>query len=142
MERGTASDVGLAKRVWVSAVRVTDFKRALEFYRDLLGFPVQLDAREFNWMEVGPEEPLCKIGLSVQEWEKGEGGITRTGIVLEVDDMDAFATRLKEGGVRFTDEPTEQPWGGVTANFLDPDGNELQAVYDPGHYEQGLADSN
>lgn len=135
MERSTEKDIGLAKRVWVSSVRVTDFDRALEFYRDILGFPVQLDAREFNWIEVGPEEPLCKIGLSVQEWDKGKGGITRTGIILEVGDMDAFAARLKEHGVRFTDEPEVQPWGGILANFLDLDGNELQAVYDPRHYE-------
>ncbi len=137
MERGTVKDKGLAKRVWVSSVRVTDFDRALEFYSDVLGFPVQLEARKFNWMEVGPEEPLCKIGLSVQEREKGEGGITRTGIVLEVGDMDAFAARLKRHGVRFTHEPEVQPWGGILANFLDPDGNELQAVYDPHHYDSG-----
>ncbi len=135
MKEGSEKEKGLAKRVWVSAIRVTDFDRALEFYRDILGFPVQLEARDFNWIEVGPEEPLCKIGMSVHEWEPGEGGVTRTGIVLEVEDMDAFASRLKEHGITFTDEPEAQPWGGIVANFLDPDRNELQAVYHPAHYE-------
>ncbi len=125
----------LATRVWVASVRVTDLDRALEFYRDTLGFPVQLEAREFGWVEVGPEEPLCKIGLSLQEDPRpSEGDVTPTGIVLEVENMDAFAARLKEHGVRFTDEPEEQPWGGILTNFLDPDGNRLQAVYDPRHY--------
>lgn len=130
-------EMGLARRVWVAAVRVSDFDRAVEFYRDLLGFPIQLDARHFNWMELGPEEPLCKIGLSVAEdlGPVGKNG-RRTGIVLEVEDMEAFAARLREHGVRFTHRPERQPWGGVTANFLDPDGNNLQAVYDPGHYER------
>jgi hypothetical protein len=26
------------------------------------------------------------------------------------------------------------PWGGIVANFLDPDKNELQVVQDPEHY--------
>lgn len=126
---------GHAKRVWVAAVRVSNFDRAVEFYRDVLGFPIQLDGREFNWMELGPDEPLCKIGLSLQEdlTPPGEKG-RRTGIVLEVEDMESFAARLRDRDVRFTHGPEKQPWGGVTANFLDPDGNNLQAVYDPDHY--------
>ncbi|MFQ5552366.1 MAG: VOC family protein [Thermoplasmata archaeon] len=122
----------MATRVWVSSVSVSNFDRALGFYRDVLGFPVQLEARNFGWMEVGPEEPLCKIGLSLSEEPKE--GVTPTGIVLEVEDMDAFAARLRANDVQFTQEPTVQPWGGVVADFLDPDGNEIEAVYDPDHY--------
>lgn len=125
----------VATRVWVASVSVSDFDRALAFYRDALGFPVQLEARNFGWMEVGPEEPLCKIGLSLSEDPKEL--VTRTGIVLEVEDMDAFAERLRAHNVKFTQEPTKQPWGGVVADFLDPDGNEIEAVYDPDHYGRG-----
>lgn len=125
---------GTAKRVWLSALTVTDFDRAQRFYRDVLGFPVALEAREFGWMEFGPEEPLAKIGLGLTKDKKGE--VTETGLVLEVEDMDAFARRLKAAGVRFTTEPTKQPWGGTIANFLDPDGNEIQAVHDPEHYRR------
>lgn len=132
---------GLAKRVWVAAVRVMDFDRAVAFYRDILGFPVQLEAREFSWMELGPEEPLCKIGLSLQDAGPAAGEVTRTGIALEVEDMDAFAERLRSHEVRITDEPEKQPWGGVVMNFLDPDGNQLQAVYDPGHYDQRVPEA-
>jgi uncharacterized glyoxalase superfamily protein PhnB len=32
---------------------------------------------------------------------------------------------LKQKGVKFTQEPTAQPWGGVEARFTDPDGNEF-----------------
>lgn len=125
----------VATRVWVSSVSVSDFDRALAFYRDALGFPVQLEARNFGWMEVGPDEPLCKIGLSLSEDPKEV--VTRRGIVLEVEDMDAFAERLRAHNVKFTREPTKQPWGGVVADFLDPDGNEIEAVYDPDHYARG-----
>ena len=109
MKKGEAKGKDVATRVWVSSVSVSDFDRALEFYRDALGFPVQLEARNFGWMEVGPEEPLCKIGLSLSEESKD--GITPTGIVLEVEDMDAFAKRLRAHNVKFTREPVERPWG-------------------------------
>lgn len=126
---------GRATRVWVAAIRVSSFDRALTFYRDVLGFPVQLEARKFNWIEVGPEEPLCKIGMAEDPERAADGTVTRTGIVLEVAEMDSFAARLRAQDVRITDEPEKQPWGGVMMNFLDPDGNQLQAVYDPGHYD-------
>ncbi len=126
---------GKATRVWVSAVRVSDLDRSLRFYRDLLGFPVRLEARRFGWMEVGPEEPLGKIGLAlVPNGLPQPDAPVRTGIILEVDDMDAFAARLRAAGVRFTHEPTRQPWGGLQANFMDPDANEIEAVHDPSHY--------
>ncbi len=133
MKEGEAKGKDVATRVWVSSVSVSNFDRALEFYRDALGFPVRLEARNFGWMEVGPEEPLCKIGLSLSEEPKE--GITPTGIVLEVEDMGAFAERLRAHGVKFTREPVERPWGGVVADFLDPDGNEIEAVYHPDHYD-------
>lgn len=126
---------GRATRVWVSAVPVTDFDRALGFYRDLLGFPVQLDARSANWIEVGPDEPLAKIGLYVRERPAGTESVPTSGVVLDVDDMDAFARKLKTHGVKFTREPTKALWGGIVADFLDPDGNEIEAVDHPGHYD-------
>lgn len=126
-----------AKRVWVVTIRVSDFDRSVEFYRDVLGFPVQLDGRQFEWMEVGPDEPLCKIGFALDPERAGKKERTPTGIVLEVEDMDAFAARLRAANVEFVTEPTEMEWGGMLANFLDPDGNILQAVYDPRHYEPG-----
>ncbi len=135
-----AEDKGKATRVWVTVVPVSDFEKALAFYRDLLGLPVRLDARSFDWMEVGPDEPLTKIGLSLRKDLGKDGAEARwTGIVLEADDFDAFCRRLKDHGVRFTTEPMMAPWGGRLADFLDPDGNQLQVVHDPGHYAAGRA---
>ena len=54
---------GRITRLWLTMIRVSDITRALNFYNDILGLPIALEARKFNHAEVGPKEPLAKIGL-------------------------------------------------------------------------------
>lgn len=126
----------VVKRVWVVSIPVSHFEKSLTFYRDLLGMKVQLDGRMFNWMELGPEEPLCKIGL--YEWKEGLGRPypTSTGITLDTDDIQEMYKRLNIAGTRFTNPPKKLEWGGWSADFLDPDGNSLNVVQDPDHYKR------
>lgn len=56
---------GRITRLWLTMIRVSDVDRALQFYNEILGLPIALDARGFNHLEVGPDEPLAKIGLHV-----------------------------------------------------------------------------
>ena len=125
---------GQITRIWLSTIQVSDFERALAFYHELLGLPIALDGRPFNHMEVGPHEPLAKIGLELTG--KRAKRKRRTGIVFDTDDIYALYERLNREGVIFTRKPTKMPWGGVIANFLDPDKNELQVVQDPEHYDR------
>jgi predicted enzyme related to lactoylglutathione lyase len=115
-------------------IKVSDLDRALKFYNEVLGLPTVLDVRKFNHAEIGPAEPLAKIGL----YATGKKALKkkRTGIVFETDDIYALYERLKKHGVIFTLKPTETPWGGIVADFLDPDKNELEVVQDPNHYER------
>ena len=126
--------VGRITRVWLAMVQVSDMDRALKFYNEVLGLKVALDARRFNHMELGPDEPLAKIGLHATGTQPSEK--RRSGKVLDTDDIFALHRRLKEHGVVFTLEPTRMPWGGIVADFLDPDRNELEVVQDPDHYRR------
>lgn len=125
---------GVATRVWAVGIPVSSFDRALAFYRDLLGFKIQVDARFFNWMELGPEEPLAKIGLfETREDYQRKPGIS-TGIILDTDDIHEFHRRLSTKGVKFILPPEKQVWGGMQADFEDFDGNKLEVVQDSEHY--------
>ena len=115
-------------------IKVSDLDRAVTFYHETLGLPIALDGRAFNHMEVGPHEPLAKIGI--ESTGKLSKRRRRTGIVFDTDDIDALYERLKKKGVPFTLKPTKMHRGGKTANFLDPDKNEFQVVQDPEHYKQ------
>jgi predicted enzyme related to lactoylglutathione lyase len=123
---------GRITRVWLAMIPVSDLNRAMKFYNETLGLRIALDARAFSHVEVGPDEPLAKIGLSATGQQSSEK--RRSGIVLDTDDIFALHRRLKERGVVFTLEPTKMPWGGIVADFLDPDNNELEVVQDPDHY--------
>jgi predicted enzyme related to lactoylglutathione lyase len=115
-------------------IPVANMEEAVNFYTKILELRLALDARVFNHVEVGPHEPLAKIGI----YETGKKAKRKrnTGIVLDTDDIYALYERLSKLGVRFTTKPTKMPWGGVVANFLDIDNNELQVVQDPEHYNR------
>ena len=127
---------GKITRIWLSTIRVSDLGRALEFYHEILGLPMALDGRAFNHIEVSPHEPLAKIGI--ESTGKQPKRKKRTGIVLDTDDIYALYEKLRKQGARvvITLKPTKTPWGGIVANFLDPDKNELQVVQDPEHYSR------
>ncbi|MCW3980315.1 MAG: VOC family protein [Candidatus Bathyarchaeota archaeon] len=125
---------GKITRLWLTMIHVSNMDKAVKFYTKTLALPVVLDARIFNHVEVGPDEPLAKIGLHAtgKKYKKKR----RTGIVFETDDIYALYERLKVAGVRFTLKPTKMPWGGIVADFLDPDKNELEVVQDLEHYRR------
>lgn len=116
-------------------IKVSDLERALTFYNAILGLLLAFDSRAFNHIEVGPDEPLAKI--SIDSTGKQSKRIRITGIVFDTDDIYLLYKRLKKEGVTFTLNPTKMPWGGIIANFLDPDKNKLQVVQDPEHYKRG-----
>lgn len=127
---------GKVTRLWLTMIRVSDLDKAIQFYHGKLGLPIALEARKFNHAELGPDEPLAKIGLHATNKKTSSLRKKRTGIVFETDDIDALYKRLSTEGVRFTLRPTKMPWGGTVADFLDPDGNELEVVQDSKHYKR------
>ena len=128
----------LVKRVWIISIPISSFEKSLAFYRDQLGMKVRLDGRMFNWMELGPEEPLCKIGL--YEWKEGipRKYPVHTGITLDASDVQELYNRLKAKGTKFINPPKHEEWGGWSAEFTDPDGNFLSVVQDPDHYKRSM----
>ncbi|MHA2210139.1 MAG: VOC family protein [Candidatus Thorarchaeota archaeon] len=126
-------------RLWLAMIEVSNLDKAIEFYHNILGLPIALDARLFNHVEVGPREPLAKLGLHASK-DRGNDR-KRTGVVFDTDNIYELCSRLKQQGVVFTQEPNKMPWGSISASFLDPDNNELEVVQDPEHYTRKYSDS-
>jgi len=91
---------------------VSDLKKAVSFYENILGLKKMKEWSNIVFFDVGG----VQFGLAPGE---------RIGIHLLVDDMDKTYQRLKEKEVKFVSEPKDLPWGERTATFVDPDGNVL-----------------
>jgi lactoylglutathione lyase len=124
---GERNDGGaMIKNIHVTGVSVSDQDRALDFYTNKIGFETRADIAvgDYRWIEVVP--PGAETALVL---EPGQGKVgTFTSVVFATDDMQATYDELRSRGVRFTEEPSKQPWGGIQAQFVDPDGNTFVLV--------------
>lgn len=111
-------------RVKLMGVCVRDQEKALDFYTNKLGFEVRADepmGPGARWLEVAP--PGAETGLALWTPPGLEDRVgTFSQIVFKCDDVRATYEELRSRGVKFTQEPTDQP-GGVMAQFVDPEGN-------------------
>lgn len=117
------------------AVAVTDRDRAIRFYHEGLGLEVRARDDETGYVELSLGRGTAALSLVVPRPEWGEPYFseararvgTRTGIVFQTDSVPALGLRLRHLGARVTQTPQEDPWGGRTLRFTDPDGNEFLA---------------
>lgn len=114
-------------------IYVTDQDRALAFYRDALGFEVLQDVpmgdmgppghEDKRWIQVAPKgAETAFILYTPPGMEERVGGFSN--VVWDTDDIHATVAALKDAGVEFTAEVSDQGWG-LWAQFRDPDGNEF-----------------
>lgn len=120
----------MLNRIQVTTVFVKDQDKAIDFYTNKLGLTLKMDTDMggFRWVEVVPEGAETSITLVLPfpgMPPEAVGG--DTGMIFDTSDIAATHKTLSEKGVKFTQEPQEQPWG-KHANFSDPDGNEFMLV--------------
>jgi predicted enzyme related to lactoylglutathione lyase len=111
-------------RLSYANVFVTDLERAIDFYQNTLGLPLQFHDERFGFASFAPGG--LRLGLARVEAGAAESQSLvgrHTGLGLGVRDLNATYQRLKARGVRFTMAPSKQPWGGFMAMLADPDGN-------------------
>ncbi|MBZ0293941.1 MAG: VOC family protein [Anaerolineae bacterium] len=115
----------MLNRIQVTTVFVRDQDKALDFYTNTLGLKLKVDmpmGENFRWVEVAPENGETSITLS-QPFPGMEINRGSTGMIFDTNDIQKLHADLSAKGVNFTQEPTPQPWGGIQAQFSDPDGN-------------------
>ena len=107
--------------VWLP---VSDMDRAVAFYGGTLG--LEVEEHDGDWSEVTVDG--VRIGLNASESPSGDGGAL---IAFGTDgSLEDEVARLKDGGVEFSGEISDHPWGRIVP-FKDPDGNDLQLYAPP-----------
>jgi lactoylglutathione lyase len=110
-------------------VCVSDQSRAVEFYTKVLGFDLVEDepmGPTVRWIEVAPPGAQTHIALFTPPGHEDRIG-TFAQVIFKCDDIHRTFEELKNRGVVFTAEPTDQP-GGVMAQFTDQDGNKFVLI--------------
>lgn len=100
---------------------VTDMKRAVAFYSDVLGLKPGTQSPYWSDFHVGQH----RIGLHPFAPEPTPKGGWRLGLLA--DDLKALRQRLEAAGATILDDYHETPQG-VVLTFADPDGNPIQAL--------------
>lgn len=108
-------------RVSYAIVFVSDMKRSIAFYRDVIGLPLKFDSPE--WSEFATDGATVALHRSEQPAAPDDSelppGRCRPG--LSVRDLDAFHARMVEHNVICTQQPKDL-FGARIAQYLDPDG--------------------
>jgi lactoylglutathione lyase len=127
----------MMSKVGYSRIVVSDLKRSVEFYRDVLGVPLKFEAE--NWAEfatLGTRLALKAgappVAAIPEKSADGQPIAGRVGIAFEVKNLDQVYRDLSAKGVQFTQPPTDEGSGGRMATLLDPDGLEI-ALGEPHH---------
>jgi catechol 2,3-dioxygenase len=126
------------------ALRVRDLNRAVEFYRDVVGLSlrsrhgdtvaflgIRKDASHeialFALASEAPGPESNRVGMYHMAWE-----------MASFEDLQAFHERLLSHHVNITGYSDRQ----CNVMFLDPDGNELEALWEPSAEEQSRLESS
>ncbi|MCB1663966.1 MAG: lactoylglutathione lyase [Pseudomonadales bacterium] len=123
-------------RIMHTMLRVTDLKRSVDFYINILGM------REIRRME-NPEYKYTLVFVGYDEFDEGtlieltynwdvdkyDHGTAYGHICLEVDDIYQFCDRVKQQGGVVTREPGPIKGGTTQLAFIkDPDGYAIELI--------------
>ena len=106
----------------IISVPVADQQRAMQFYRDVLGFDLLREepmGPGAKWIQLAPKGCATTIALVTWFDAMRPGGLQ--GVMLNVTDIDRDHKELSARGLKLT-KIQQQPWGRY-AMFSDPDGN-------------------
>jgi catechol-2,3-dioxygenase len=115
------------------ALRVRNLDRAVAFYRDVVGLPLRSQhGSAVAFLGIRPdashEVALFSVGDDAAGPEPDRVGMYHMAWEMpSFEDLQAFHDRLKASGATITGYSDRQ----CNVMFLDPDGNENEAIWEP-----------
>lgn len=106
---------------------VEDWPIAVEFYRDVLGFPVEqlFETEQFASFNLAGAKLVVYSGGVSSDRPKG---LDRNAFIpnLECENIDATVSEMESRGVPFIASVSDNGEGYKTATLVDPEGNRIQ----------------
>lgn len=132
----TAPAPGVPTQLGHIALRVRDVDRAVQFYTDVLGLKLKGQGRGVAFLGIRPDASHEVALFPLPEGAEGPDP-QRVGMYHMAWEMASFAEleqlhqRLQAHGARIVGYADSQ----CNVMFLDPDGNELEAIWEPSREE-------
>ena len=136
MTTSADTPAGVPTQLGHIALRVRELERSVRFYRDALGLKLRSQqetvaflgiredaSHEVALFQLSPDAPgpeADRVGMYHMAWE-----------MASFEDLQRLHARLKAHDVRISGYSPRQ----MNVMFLDPDGNELEAIWEPPHDE-------
>lgn len=127
-------------RITLITLGVDDLPRAVDFYRDVVGWQpasvVDDDVAFFDldgfilalWLR---RSLAADIGADAAERGRFEA-VALAYNARSHEEVDAIFASLRERGARIAKPPVETDWGGYSGYFVDPDGHHWEVAWNPG----------
>jgi glyoxylase I family protein len=127
-----------ARGVHHMALICSDVERTIQFYQELLGFPLVelMENRDYKgsthlFFDIGNENLLAFFdfpGLGLQPGVESLGSVQHIAISTTAENLERTKSRLEERGI-----PYLGPDRGVTTSiyFKDPDGIQIELIAEP-----------
>lgn len=118
------------KMIWIS---VKDFKKTIQFYRDVLGLKVVEINEEWGWAELeGHDGEGTRLGIGQHDANSQHESPISPGqnavICLDVDNLDQAIAELQKNGAKLLGNVEEVP-GHVRMQLIeDYDGNKIHVT--------------
>jgi uncharacterized protein len=129
-------------RISMITLGVSDLKRSISFYRDILGLPLSKHSLEGTvaffelngtWLGLFSKDELAK-DADIENDSSGFSGVTLSHNLRTEEEVASFFQVLRTKGVTIVKEPRKADWGGYSGYFKDPDGYLWEVAYNPGFW--------
>ncbi len=120
------------------AFTVSDFERALSFFRDVLGLPIERDwgSAEGRGVVLSIKQATLEIldpahAVYVDSIEAGRRVSGQVRFAFEVPNLLDTLTEAGKAGVQLVNGPIEAPWKDLIARLVGPEGMQVTLFQSP-----------
>jgi predicted enzyme related to lactoylglutathione lyase len=106
-------------------VVVKDFKKAVQFYKEVMGLVLLQVDEQFGWAEFQGKDGGMRLGVSQMCEHSGPAGQNAV-VALTVDDIVKAKAELEKKGAKCVGEMQEVPGHVKLQMIVDNDGNQFQ----------------
>lgn len=116
------------KKMGMSWIVVSDFKKAVDFYTKTLGLKLNEMNEEYGWAEVAAEDGGSLLGIAKTNDVDAMAPGTNAVVTMSVDNIEEAKKDLQSKNVTMIGDVIEVPGIVKLQTFKDEDGNSLQLV--------------